>query len=486
MSGKPAARVGDPSLCPLPGHGGTPITAGSPDVLIDGQPAARLGDPTGCGGALAANCSPTVLINGQPAAVQGATGAHGNTVSTGSATVFIGMGSAASHATVTPASLTTIAAAAVPDPTNPSENNELDYTIMLKPGGNQMLTPLMIPGYEERAQGRTKKKEAIEFLIRNSKRQAERLTLEVLADDNLIYAEVNTTPLLATGLHEWNWDGYSTVGILDTSTLKNTNITIRLTASHAGKQKTFELPIKIKSQNSDWVDVWVDRISRDVNITVRPGLSDGGIEGSNNKIDPISYGALENMAKEGIEFYWSRKGDRAPGIADPIRSGSDNYKVKVRADVNLTPKAKDFPLVENLTSNGGRSTSFGVFRKIHHNIGYAYTKFVSETKNPSLWPTGKRFAAELFKQTAAHEFGHLILNEYGDGGLIPLHSWTHKNTSTIWQTENPNSPMPKEGEIDLMKYYSTYLYWEDRFNRTAASEEDVKGLIWLSRVKFHV
>ncbi|MNJ72215.1 PAAR motif protein [compost metagenome] len=90
MSGKPAARLGDSTVCPLPGHGSAPISAGSPDVLLDGQPAARRGDPTGCGATLAAGCSATVLINGQPAAVQGAIGSHGNTVTAGSPTVLIG------------------------------------------------------------------------------------------------------------------------------------------------------------------------------------------------------------------------------------------------------------------------------------------------------------------------------------------------------------------------------------------------------------
>ena len=31
MSGKPAARLGDSTVCPLPGHGSTPINDGSPD-----------------------------------------------------------------------------------------------------------------------------------------------------------------------------------------------------------------------------------------------------------------------------------------------------------------------------------------------------------------------------------------------------------------------------------------------------------------------
>ena len=69
MSGKPAARLGDPTACPVPGHGTNPIAAGSPNVLFDSKPAARMGDASACGGALSGNVIPTVLINGKPADV---------------------------------------------------------------------------------------------------------------------------------------------------------------------------------------------------------------------------------------------------------------------------------------------------------------------------------------------------------------------------------------------------------------------------------
>ena len=92
MSGKPAARQGDATLCPLPGHGNSPIATGSPDVLIDGLPAARMGDTTACGAALNGNVNPNLLINGQPAVVQGSLGSHGNVVIGGSGTVIIGTG----------------------------------------------------------------------------------------------------------------------------------------------------------------------------------------------------------------------------------------------------------------------------------------------------------------------------------------------------------------------------------------------------------
>lgn len=87
---KPAARLSDPTSCPVPGHGTNPITAGSPNVLFDGLPAARQGDPSGCGGPLVSGLSSTVFINGLPAATVGSNGAHGNVVISGSGTVIIG------------------------------------------------------------------------------------------------------------------------------------------------------------------------------------------------------------------------------------------------------------------------------------------------------------------------------------------------------------------------------------------------------------
>src|SRR3989304_4339668 len=56
--GKPAARLGDPTV-----HGGS-IVVGCPTVLIGGMPAARMGDMATCAGppdSIAMGC-PTVLI----------------------------------------------------------------------------------------------------------------------------------------------------------------------------------------------------------------------------------------------------------------------------------------------------------------------------------------------------------------------------------------------------------------------------------------
>nr|WP_269819713.1 PAAR domain-containing protein [Pseudomonas cichorii] len=90
MSGKPAARLSDPTSCPLPGHGTNPIASGSPDVNFDGLPAARMTDTSACGSPITGGVSSTVFINGLNAATIDSTGAHGNIIIGGSGTVIIG------------------------------------------------------------------------------------------------------------------------------------------------------------------------------------------------------------------------------------------------------------------------------------------------------------------------------------------------------------------------------------------------------------
>ncbi|WP_206215731.1 PAAR domain-containing protein, partial [Pseudomonas viridiflava] len=44
-----SARLGDKHLCPMPGHGITPIASASSDVNINFMGSARVGDTCGCG-----------------------------------------------------------------------------------------------------------------------------------------------------------------------------------------------------------------------------------------------------------------------------------------------------------------------------------------------------------------------------------------------------------------------------------------------------
>lgn len=87
---KPAARITDPTSCPMPGHGPKAIASGSSDVFFDGLAAARKGDTCTCGSALASDVSGTVFINGKNAALVGTVGTHGDVVIGGSGTIIIG------------------------------------------------------------------------------------------------------------------------------------------------------------------------------------------------------------------------------------------------------------------------------------------------------------------------------------------------------------------------------------------------------------
>ncbi|MGY2292635.1 PAAR domain-containing protein [Pseudomonas sp. SDO528_S397] len=87
---KPAARITDPTSCPIPGHGPKAIATGSPNVFFDGLAAASQGDTCTCGSALSSGLSSTVFINGKNAALQSSGGTHGNIVIGGSGTVIIG------------------------------------------------------------------------------------------------------------------------------------------------------------------------------------------------------------------------------------------------------------------------------------------------------------------------------------------------------------------------------------------------------------
>ena len=56
------ARMGDLHVCPIPGHGVTPIVTGSFDTITEGLPNARIGDITACG-AIIVTGSPNTIDN---------------------------------------------------------------------------------------------------------------------------------------------------------------------------------------------------------------------------------------------------------------------------------------------------------------------------------------------------------------------------------------------------------------------------------------
>ncbi|MBX8499087.1 polymorphic toxin type 44 domain-containing protein [Pseudomonas lijiangensis] len=82
----PSARLGDKHVCPMPGHGTTPIVSASGDVNIDFMGSARVGDTCGCGAVITSGF-PSILVNGRPMAHLGSPTSHGGTIITGSGDV---------------------------------------------------------------------------------------------------------------------------------------------------------------------------------------------------------------------------------------------------------------------------------------------------------------------------------------------------------------------------------------------------------------
>lgn len=81
-----SARLGDKHVCPLPGHGTTPIASASGDVNINFMGSARVGDTCGCGAVITTGF-PSIQVNGRPMAHLGSPTSHGRTIITGSGDV---------------------------------------------------------------------------------------------------------------------------------------------------------------------------------------------------------------------------------------------------------------------------------------------------------------------------------------------------------------------------------------------------------------
>ncbi|WP_177326994.1 PAAR domain-containing protein, partial [Pseudomonas sp. Ant30-3] len=81
-----SARLSDKHVCPLPGHGTTPIASASADTNINFMGSARVGDTCGCGAVITTGF-PSIQVNGRPMAHLGSPTSHGGTIITGSGDV---------------------------------------------------------------------------------------------------------------------------------------------------------------------------------------------------------------------------------------------------------------------------------------------------------------------------------------------------------------------------------------------------------------
>jgi len=90
MSNLIAACVGDMHVCPIKGHGSSPIMPNGSSILVEGKPIARVGDVTGCG-AVITQGYPLALADGMPVAYLGSPSSHGGSIVSGNSRVILGV-----------------------------------------------------------------------------------------------------------------------------------------------------------------------------------------------------------------------------------------------------------------------------------------------------------------------------------------------------------------------------------------------------------
>jgi hypothetical protein len=312
------------------------------------------------------------------------------------------------------------------------------------------------------------------------------------------------------------WDGFDNNNIYDSSKFNNKKLKAVITASKNGKEKSKEVEFYTRYSEVEWVDVKIDKNNKKIDTTLRVNLKDGGEEGLKcsshlsgardethwvescpwDKIPktslisgkpPIktrtrSFADLEKLAIDGINKHWSRIGKSTLTIE------ANEYNLNTSSINTEAESLNPLDLIYNTNGDWGRSGNAGVLGKIYYNVGYCnfldwyQPSFVNEW---GYLDTIKNKVDEDFMYTSAHELGHTILRAYG--GM--WYSFTHDDSSEIWQTPNGKKSYPNEknaGEINLMHYFKDDPYQSKYdFNLIVASEKDVLSLIWLTKLKIN-
>ncbi len=209
-----------------------------------------------------------------------------------------------------------------------------------------------------------------------------------------------------------------------------------------------------KVHAGDWAESSVNLSTKNISVRVY-------IDFQKNSLSTKDYSYLKNLASKGISNYWSRKINLSGEIFNVSVTAHHRHSQSIDVDLYIEP-GKDY----------ARSHNSGIIdASFIHNIGF--------------FRGSKALADRDFMLVSAHEFGHSVLEYFGDADL----SWTHKgSTNKYLQNTKPTTPgYPSTGEIDLMKYYDrkkNAVSATSLHSRTLADEVDVMRLVWMSKVTF--
>ncbi|MDO6761661.1 DUF4280 domain-containing protein [Tamlana sp. 2_MG-2023] len=345
--------------------------------------------------------------------------------------------------------------------------------------------PLGIKDYQG-----TVENDKLNFTISIKENLADKMVVQILDNGKSYFKEEISDPNMMTiGDHKWQWDGFDNWDNLNTEFLKNASLEAQVTVWYKGIEEFDIISIKeVKSDEVDWVDLNIQRNIKEIQVTLRVHLKDGGAKGLNKseKVPQsrikhfnkqplnsqiVSYNDLKKLTLHGLQYHWSRNSKHPEGKFVTING--EKYQVTLKA-INQPQNSIKTPKIIFITNKPpGRSRNWELSRILFYNIGYL------EYSNGWLYES-KNYANEEFKETGAHEIGHEVLLACGGHD----HSKSHKGSSTIL-TQRPlrfQKSHPTSGEIDLMKYYQNSVGHNYKKN-VIASDKDVLGLLWLNKLK---
>ncbi|MFL0183340.1 hypothetical protein R5N98_05975 [Tenacibaculum maritimum] len=352
----------------------------------------------------------------------------------------------------------------------------------------------------------------VSYLIEGN--DAVELTIQIRDGGKIIYQEkITDSSKLTKGEHRWKWNGFDSNGIYDSAvftTAKDLNIyTIAIDNEENYSRKRVEFTAKYSEVK--WVDVKINKNTKRIDVTLRVNLKDGGEIGTEKdctqvgsgqyssiktvcpwekipkevlsyyektpiKLRTKSFEELKQLALDGTNTYWSRN---QGNIGGNVEIDGEKYETYIKSVISKNGiKAPKITFLTN--DEPGRSRNWELSRILFYNVGFLfYNDWKSlNPNNPVFKNKGWYFEnndVEEFKMTSAHEIGHEILLKYGGH----KYSKGHKGSSSIITQKSKNIPLPKQGKIDLMKYYDKYY---DK-QRTVASQKDVLSLLWLTKLE---
>lgn len=327
------------------------------------------------------------------------------------------------------------------------------------------------------------------------------------------------------GNYQLYWEGFNDENIFDSSLFNNKKFKATITAYKNGKFKKAEVEFQTKYNEVNWVDVKINRKTKRIDTTLRVNLKDGGAFGLECKQEQIvtstldvendnglpkfktvcpwdripkdilkpenpiikertqSFKELEKFALDGINYHWGRNKNHA--VAKSININGEVFQMYMNAVNSIENSLDDVDLIFNTNSNWLRSGNPGSVDDPISAVGNLISReAVCYNVGYIKYSNGWNYQNEIneiieYKETSAHEIGHTLLKSFGG----TFYSYGHKGTvNTYSQNENENAiNYPTSGEIDIMPYYKNYIPINER-KKMIASEKDVFGLIWLTKL----